>query len=108
MRRAFRTRLWILAALVCVALAAGCGVDEGTAPSAMTGEVVRIDASNRSIEVRGANGESGTYYVDSSTRIESGSGVIEFSELAKGSQVAVDAAPKGDRMVAGYVEVVDE
>ena len=103
-----RPRLWILGAFVALVLAAGCGVEGGTAPSAMTGEVVRVDASNRSIEVRGANGESGTYYVDASTRIESGSGAIEFSDLAQGNQVAVDAAAKGDRMVAGYVEVVGD
>ena len=108
MRRAFEARRWIPFALVAAVAVAGCGVQNGTAPHAMTGEVVRVDASNRSIEVRGANGESGTYYLDSSTRIESGSGAIGFSDLANGNQVAVDAAPKGDRMVAGYVELVGD
>lgn len=108
MRQRRRNGLWILIALATAALATGCGAADEAPPTAMTGEVLAVDAMNRSIEVKGAVGESGTYHLDESTKIMSGGLTLEFQDLATGSRVVVDAAPKGGRMVASYVEVVDE
>lgn len=107
MRRICSMQL-ILSALVVAFLAAGCGGGEGASPGAMTGEVIKVDAYNRTIEVKGAVGESGVYHLDEGTKIMSGSQTLTFGDLVNGSQVVVDAEPKGDRMVATYVEVVDE
>lgn len=108
MRRGGHSGLWIPIVLLAVALAIGCGAGDEATPTAMTGEVLAVDAMNRSIDLRGAEGERGTYHLDDSTKIMSGGRTLEFQDLATGSRVVVDAAPKGSRMVASYVEVVDE
>jgi len=106
-RRGYAVR-WILSAVFLAALAGGCGGGGDESPGAMTGEVITVDASTRSIELRGDAGERGVYLVDESTKLMSGSEVIEFQELANGTRVVVDAHLKKGRMVATYVEVVDE
>jgi hypothetical protein len=110
-RRAIRS---ILTALFAAALMAGCGpggqeeasVDAG--PPAMTGEVLTVDAMTRTIELKGAAGESGAYRVDADAQILSGGSKIEFQDLAPGDRVAVDADERDGRMVATYIEVVEE
>ena len=93
--------------LACVA-AWGQASDEEKVNTALTARITGVDKIAHSLALQGAEGERAVVRVDDETTIMSGDKKIGLEGLHKGDWVAVDADRRGDKLVATYVEVVDD
>ena len=108
MERLRRIGFVFAAALLTVSLSASAQtVKKETADFLMTGEITAIDTSAKTISLKGANGESGTFVVNDATTIMSGNAKIKLADLQKGSRVALNGDNPGDKKIATYIEVVE-
>jgi Cu/Ag efflux protein CusF len=88
-------------------LANAQAVKKETSDFLMTGEVTAIDTAAKTITLKGANGETGTFTVNDSTTIMNGNSKIALSALQKGSRVALNGDNPGGKKIATYIEVVE-
>jgi hypothetical protein len=88
-------------------LASAQTVQKETADFLMTGEITAIDTAAKTLTLKGANGESGTFTVNDATTIMNGNAKIPLSGLQKGSRVALNGDDPGDKKIATYIEVVE-
>ena len=75
---------------------------------ALTGKLTVVDMVARTIALQGANGESNVVAVNDKTTIMSGDKKIALAGLHKDDWVAVDADRRDAKVVATYIEVVDD
>ncbi|MGH7293022.1 MAG: hypothetical protein ACREJT_17505 [Myxococcota bacterium] len=99
--------LFIAIAFLCANLAGAQTVKKETSDFLMTGEITAIDTTAKTVTLKGANGESGTFVVNDSTTIMSGHAKIPLSGLQKGARVALNGDDPGDKKIATYIEVVE-
>ncbi len=97
----------VAAAFLCANFASAQTVKKETADFLMTGEITAIDTTAKTITLKGANGESGTFVVNDATTIMNGNAKIALSALQKGSRVALNGDNPGDKKIATYIEVVE-
>ena len=102
-----RLGLFLAAAFLCANLAGAQAVKKETADFLMTGEITAIDTTAKTITLKGANGETGTFVVNDATTIMSGNAKIPLSGLKKGARVALNGDNPGDKKIATYIEVVE-
>jgi len=77
--------LFLAAAFLTAALANAQTVKKETADFLMTGEIIAIDTTAKTLTLKAANGESGQ----------------------KGARVALNGDNPGDKKIATYIEVVE-
>ncbi len=98
--------------LMALALAAGAQaqpVQDEKASTAFTGEVTSVDAKAMTLQVRGVDGEKGSFHVSAKdTTIMSGDEKVALSSLHEGDWIAIDSDTRGGRKVATYIEVVED
>jgi Cu/Ag efflux protein CusF len=99
--------LFLAAAFLCANLAVAQTVKKETADFLMTGVITAIDTTAKTITLKGANGESGTFVVNDATTIMDGNAKIALSGLQKGARVALNGDNPGDKKIATYIEVVE-
>jgi hypothetical protein len=99
--------LTLATALLCASFATAQTVQKETADFLMTGEITAIDTAAKTLTLKGANGESGTFVVNDATTIMNGNAKIPLSGLQKGSRVALNGDNPGDKKIATYIEVVE-
>jgi len=107
MERVRRIGIMIVATLLTATLANAQMVKKETADFLMTGEITAIDTTSKTISLKGANGESGTFVVNDATTIMSGNAKIKLADLQKGARVALNGDNPGDKKIATYIEVVE-
>jgi hypothetical protein len=73
----------------------------------VTGEIIAIDNAAKTLSVKGANNDGGTYMTNSYTTIMNGDKTVGLSDLKKGWHVAVTSDKKDGKNVAQYITVVD-
>jgi len=73
----------------------------------VTGEIMAIDNAAKTLTVKGANQDGGTYVTNSYTTIMNGDKNISLGDLKKGWHVAVISDQENGKNVAQYITVVD-
>ena len=73
----------------------------------VTGEIMAIDTAAKTLTVKGANNDGGTYVTNAYTTIMNGDKTIGLGDLKKGWHVAVTSDRKDGKNLAQYVTVVD-
>ncbi len=73
----------------------------------VTGEIVAIDNTAKTLSMKGANNDGGTYVTNRYTTIMNGDKTISLSDLKKGWHVAVTSDKEDEKKVAQYITVVD-
>ena len=73
----------------------------------VTGEIMAIDSAAKTLTVKGANKDGGTYVTNAYTTIMNGDKAIGLTDLKKGWHVAVTSDQKSGKNVAQYITVVD-
>ena len=99
--------LFLAAAFLTAALANAQTVKKETADFLMTGEIIAIDTTAKTLTLKAANGESGTFTVTDATTIMNGNQKIALGALQKGARVALNGDNPGDKKIATYIEVVE-
>jgi hypothetical protein len=99
--------LFVTAAFMCATLATAQTVKKETADFLMTGEITAIDTTAKTVTLKGANGETGTFIVNDATTIMNGNAKIGLAGLQKGSRVALNGDKPGAKRMATYIEVVE-
>jgi len=98
-----------LVALCMTSMAAwGQAIQKEKVDTALTAEITLVDAIAGTVALQGADGERTVVGIDDKTTIMSEAKKIGLEGLHKGDWVAVDADWRGDRLVANYIEVVDD
>lgn len=73
----------------------------------VTGEIMAIDHTVKTLTVKSANNDGGIYVTNNYTTIMNGDKAIGLSDLKKGWHVAVTSDQKSGKNVAQYITVVD-
>ena len=96
------------AALLALAPVAGSQTREKEAVNfVLTAQIESIDTAGKTLTLKGANGEGGTYLVNDKTTIMNGNKKIALGDLKKGWRVAVNGDTTAGKNVATYMEVVE-
>jgi hypothetical protein len=83
-------------------------IEKEKVDTALTAEITLVDTIARTLALEGANGERSVVGIDDKTTIMSGAKKVGLEGLHKGEWVTIDVDRRGDRLVATYVEVVDD
>jgi hypothetical protein len=73
----------------------------------VTGEIMAIDNTAKTLTVKGANKDGGVYVTDKYTTIMNGDKNIGLNDLKKGWHVAVTSDQTSGKNLAQYITVVD-
>jgi hypothetical protein len=73
----------------------------------VTGEIMAIDNTAKTLTVKGANKDGGTYVTNRYTTIMNGDKAVGLTDLKKGWHVAVTSDKKDGKNIAQYITVVD-
>ena len=104
-----RTRFpWIAGAVMAALLLASLGHAQGV-NFAVTGKVTAVDTAKKTIIVKGANDDGGTYAVTSDTSIMLEKKKLALGDVKPGWHVVLngDSGLDGKTKRATYIEVVD-
>jgi hypothetical protein len=74
---------------------------------AVTGEITAIDTAGKTLTVKGANDDGGSFAVNEKTTIKNGSKSLALGDLKKGWRVVLNGDDDGTRKLVTYMEVVD-
>jgi hypothetical protein len=106
-RSSLRAAAALIALLAFAPLAAAQTRTEEAVNFVLTAQIESIDASAKTLTLKGANGEGGVYVVNDKTQIMNGNKTIPFSDLKKGWRLAVNGDKSSGKNVVTYAEVVE-
>ena len=108
--RVHRTFAWLLGLSILITATSGAfaqKIQNEADTAGVTGKVIKVNTSEKTILVDGPNDDGGFYWVTDKTTIMNGDKKVGLGDIKPGWTVTVSYQKPDVKMVATYIEVVD-